>query len=249
MLDSVFVKGHLGFTINGQSYEFVHQNISVFGVTGLPWGPLDPRESFGKPVTATVRIPQQPTHDLPVALRTRAYIMREQTLYAQHMGIRFQFDAEQKASLDAHIQKHGFTPTDYMRKYPRIPSSQSIQTFPLRVLVVPERKIELPIQEYPLVFDVSNLSPNGVLIHTENQIALDIVPGQRLELVLEPRGRFPLQIAVQGLVCRITDELQPQSGNLLRYLGVKFTRVDEVNKTAFLDMLKDILEKLRTRSV
>jgi hypothetical protein len=244
----VFVKGHVGFTINGQSFEFVHQNISVFGVTGLPWGPLDPREFFGKAVTATVRIPHQPTHDLPVAIRTRAYIMREQTLYAQHMGLRFQFDAEQEASLDAHINKHGFYPTEYVRKYPRIPSSQMIQTFPLRVLVAPERKVALPVEEFPLVFDVSNLSPNGLLIHTENQIALDIMPGQRLELVLEPRGRFPMQVAVQGLVCRITDEIHPQSGNLIRYLGVKFTRVDEINKTAFLDLLKDILERIKKRA-
>lgn len=239
MIEPVFVKGHLSFCLDKQDFEFIHQNISVFGVTGLPWGPLNSRDHFSKEVMVSIRI----ASPAPLSILTRSEIMREHTTVGEHMGLKFFLEAESKAKLSALIQKHGFYPTEYLRKYPRIPANPSIQTFPLRALVYPEGGTA---NNAPMVFDVGNLSPNGILIHTENQSALNMRPGDRLNLMLEPRGWFPMSIKVQGLVCRISDELNPQSGNLIRYLGIKFTKVDDVNRTAFLDLLKDILEKIKT---
>ena len=117
-------------------------------------------------------------------------------------------------------------------------------TFPLRALVYPEggTSTNTPIA----LLTSGNLSPDGILLHTENQAALNVRPGDRLSLMLEPRGWFPMSIKVQGLVCRVSDEMNPQSGNLMRYLGIKFTKVDDVNRTAFLDLLKDILARIKS---
>lgn len=237
----VFVKGHLAFSVDQQDLEFIHQNISVFGVAGLPWGQLNPREHFGKEVTVSIRI----TSPEPLQILSRAAIMRESTSVAEHMGLKFRLEKEALAKLSSLVQRHGFYPTEYLRKYPRIPASAAIQTFPLRALVYPQGE-DAANSNIPLIFDIGNLSPNGILIHTENQSALLIQPGHRLGILLEPRGWFPMSIKVEGLVCRVVDELNPQSGNLTRYLGIKFTRVDDVNRTAFLDLLKDILGRIKS---
>lgn len=245
MLGPVFVKGHLSFGIDGHALEYIHQNISIFGVTGLPWKPLNPKEHFGRSVSVTVRVPLH----APLSFRTPAFILREQTLYSEGMGLRFVLDAELKGQLSAYIAKYGFYPTAYVRKYPRIPSQVAIQTYPQRVLVVPDAETSSALDgvaSQPMIFDIVNLSPNGVLLMTENQIALSVLPGHRIHMALEPRGWFPVPVRIQGLVCRVTDELNSTSNNLTRYLGVKFVRVDEPNKAAFLDLLKDILERMKT---
>jgi hypothetical protein len=238
--ERIYVKGHLAFTLGEHNLEFVHRNLSVFGAMGLPWATLSPKEHFAHPVSVQLRLPSQPD---TIQLQVAGYIMREYTLYAERMGIRFQLDPAQRELMSGHIANFGFLPTDHVRKYPRIPQNAAISTYPLRVMGVPADN-ELALEGLPVIFDVQNLSPNGVLLSTENQLALSLAAGQRLDLTLEPRGNFPLQVQVQGLICRITDALHPDSGNLIRYIGMKFTRVDELNRAAFLDLLKDILEKL-----
>ncbi len=235
----VFVKGHLRFALDEKSFEFVHQNISSHGVTGLQWGTLDKIASFGRTVIVDVRVPGKP----PLQFQTKAHITREASAGATQMGLRFELDSSIRKQLDARILESGFQPTEYIRKYPRIPSSQVIQTFPLRALV---KSTEKP-GEPQIVFDVVNLSPNGVLLVTENQSALAMQPGGRLEISLEPRGWFPMPVAAQGVVRRISDELNLANRNLIRMLGVQFTSLDDVNRAAFLELLKDILERLKQR--
>jgi hypothetical protein len=234
-----FVKGHLAFTLDGKPQEFIHQNLSAFGVTGLPWGPLDPALHFGREVDVQVRIPAEKS----AQFTTRATILRENTLFGSHMGLRFRLEPAARAMVESLVRKIGFTPTEYLRKYPRIPSAENIATFPMRVLGMPEgADLNHPL---PTSFDVGDLSPNGVLLSTENQAAMEIAPGARIDLVLEPRGWFPHSVRVLGLVCRVSDEKHPTSGNLIRYLGIKFVRVDEPNRLAFLDLLKDILHRIK----
>lgn len=243
----VYIKGHLSFSVEGKNFDYRHQNISVYGIPGLPWTHLSSQEHFGKYIDAQIEA-LAPT---PAHFSTRAHIMREFTLHAEYMGLRLSLEREQRGKLSEIISKHGFYPTDYIRKYPRLPSTQLIQTFPQRALVNVEPSQHLPIAPppYPLVFDVVNLSPNGVLLSTENQLALSIIPSQRLEVVFQPRGWFPIQIRVHGLVCRVADELGMNPPfNLTRYLGIKFTRVDPADRSAFVDLLKDILERIRDQA-
>jgi hypothetical protein len=76
-------------------------------------------------------------------------------------------------------------------------------------------------------------------------MALMMQPGEKIELMLQPRGWFPTQVKMQAQICRVTDDIHQVSGNLVRSLGVRFGKMDELNKTAFLDLLKDILEQLK----
>jgi hypothetical protein len=247
ILPPVFIRGHLTFSLEGHTLEFIHQAVSTFGVTGLPWAPLDPIQHFGKEVTTQVRIPAQPQ---PLSFSCPARILREKTQYAEYMGLRFKLPADVRSQLESLIKKGGFYPTEYVRKYPRIPSDEQIQTFPLKAMGIPNqddlaRSRRPSLSGDPILFDVGNLSPNGVLISTENQSAIDLLPGDRIDLMLEPRGWFPHKVEMEGTICRIGDEMVPATGNLRRYLGIKFSRIDHQNRQVFLDLLKDILERIK----
>jgi hypothetical protein len=238
ILQPVFIKGRLTLVCGKYRLEFTRKNVSIFGISGLPWGPLSAQEHFGKPVDLKVEIASLDHY----GFTTTGYIMREYTLYSEHMAIRLRLDPETQREVRARIQKHGFFPTDYIRKYPRIPSNPKIQSFPLNVIA------QIDGHADPIVFGLRDISPNGVLISTENQASLRLKPGDRIQIALDPRGWFPAQIRCQAMVCRVSDDLEPGSGNLTRYLGVRFTKIDDMNRAAFLDLMKDILQRLQQLS-
>lgn len=248
----IFVRGHLSFDLDGNHLEFLHRRISVFGVTSLPWGPLNPREHFGR----TVDVGLQFISDPGFRVEAKAIILRELTKTTKYMGLRLKLDLRQTEQLSQLIAKNGFYPNDHVRKYPRIPSSFILKTFPLKALGKPPAASvgavtaeAAPMSGVQILFDVGNLSPNGVLLSTESQLALAYNPDDLIQLTLEARGWFPVAIQVQGAVRRILDEIHPRSGNLTRYLGVEFMSMDEVNRQAFLDLLRDILRDLKKQAV
>jgi len=233
-LPPIFIKGHLNLRVGNLDLEYIHQNLSVFGVTGLPWEPLSPEVHFGKMVSVQLRIPG----DDPLVIQCKAVITRESTLYAEQMGLRFVLDAQQKAQFQRVVSNRGVYPTDYLRKYPRIPVDLQIQSFPTRVVV------SLPDGE-SVVCDVSNLIPFGILVHTENQAALMIHPGSLVRVTVEPRGWFPKSVTCEGMVCRVMDDRGRESQNIVRHLGIKFTQMDTDNKELFLMLLRDILNRIQ----
>jgi hypothetical protein len=242
MLPPLFVKGHLTFSLEGHTLEFMNQNISTFGVMGLKWHPLNAQDHFGATVQTVITCPAK---EAPLMIKTDGHLIRELTVQADYMGVQLHLNDEQRKLLQEYIRAHGFYPTDYIRKHPRIPANKDIQTFPMRVLGT--LKSSSGDTAPPMVFDVANLSPNGILINSENQSAKTIRVGDYINMTLEPRGWFPTAIKVQGLICRITDNLDKNSSNFTRSFGIKFTKVDETNRNAFLDLLRDILEKVKTQ--
>lgn len=259
----IFIKGRLEFTAQvGQKslrLEFVNQNLSSFGVNGLPWGTLNSHDHFGQEVMATIHArltrgtahPERSQHTEEIRLTTPAKITREFTALGSQMGIRFYFKPDQAKLLNEAIRLHGYFPTEYIRKYPRIPSSPIIETFPLQAIAFPamsqapddpamaEPPTSTPL---PIALSVENLSPNGVLLASDSQQAFDIFPPARLQLILQPRGWFPMPIQALGMVCRVYDEPSETSPNIVRRLGVKFLKLDEPNRLAFMELLKGIIE-------
>lgn len=247
IIPNVFVRGHVAFTVDGEQLEFIHQNISVHGVPGLPWGKLSPRLHHGKVVSIQLRILTNSTGADTGLIQQliQGTITREKSLQSEHMGLRFILTETQATTLGQLIRSHGYVPTDYVRKYPRIPANSKIQTFPLRALVLPALGSGHPLGDTPMVFDLGDLSPNGLLLYTENSVAATLKPGDRIDITLEPRGWFPTSVQLEGLICRVTEEIDPSSKNVTRLFGIKVSRVDDPNKILFLDLLKGILEKLK----
>lgn len=224
----------------------MNQMISSFGVTGLPWAPLHPNEYFGRSLVIELKTATPGK----TKLEGPAQILKEFTLNSRKMAIRFHFDYDQSQILERLIEKHGFQPSAYQRKLPRIPSSKMIQTFPLKASLQLET-VSLGQSHsltLPILCDVENLSPNGVLISTENQASLNLNPGDRIQITLDPRGWFPFPIQAQGKVCRLIDDFCLESNNILRHIGIQFTSFSEGDKKAFLTLLRDILQQLKNDS-
>lgn len=236
----IFIKGNLEFNVNGETIEHKNKNVSLFGISGLPWTPLQPSKHFGMKVIVNLKLL---TPELTTMV-TDAIIMREQSPYGEYMMLRFMLDERNKIKLTEKIQAAGFEPTQNIRKYPRIPRVDSIQSFPMRIIGVPMSK-SFDVDPSPVVFDVVDLSLGGVLISSENPFAAALQPGHKMHLQFEPRGSFTLPIKVQGQICRAMEERNPQSGNMVRYFGLRFVKVDDDNKLAFAELLKDILTKMR----
>ncbi len=248
----IYLKGSITFKLEERQFSYEKQNLSAYGVSGLPWGGLDPIRHFAQKVKVTLKL------DTPelAHFTTDAQIIREATQTTEHMGFKFGLSPEQHKRINELVSRYGFFPTEYMRKYPRIPSLSAVPTFPLRVQATPLDITAHPhshakfskskIKAIDHIFDVGNLSPNGMLLSTESVLAQSLLPGHRLLLRLEPRGNFPISVEMEGLICRIVDDINSRNGNTIRYLGIKFTVVDEENRAIFLDLLKDILENLKT---
>jgi hypothetical protein len=241
MLQPVFVTGNISFELEGRRLEFLQQNISQTGVNGLPWGDLKATEHFG----ARVRCEVELAGIEGTAFSTDAHIVREYTLTTETMGVKFDLPAAQQKSVNELIRKHGHPSTEIVRKYPRIPLNKTIQTYPTHAVVAAIGSTTLVLNEQYLVFDVMNLSPNGALLSTENQLALMMQAGEKIDVTLQPRGWFPTQVKTQAQIVHVSDDIDQRSGNLVRAIGVRFGKMDELNKTAFLDLLKDILEQLK----
>jgi hypothetical protein len=257
-MNPTFIKADLSFDppdappenelgISSSPIIHLRQNISVFGCMGLPWGELNPQSHFGRRVNLQVRSVEPGN----LFFSTPGHLIREATVSSERMGIRFDLSSAQRERLAEQIRNHGFNPPEGMRKYPRIPSSARIASFPLRVLGVtlPESHAPDPAPAphlgVPMVYEVLNLSPQGILLSSENRLAQQIGPGTHLAITFEPRGPSNHGVRVQGQVCRVTDTIESASDNVSRMLGMKFTYVDPVNRTAFLDLLRDILERIR----
>lgn len=244
MLQPLLVKGNIQINLEDGPVSFLHQSISIYGANGLPWGRLSSERLIGKDVEVVLKAPASD----PVELRATARINREHSSAGEQMALKFALNPEQQDVLRKIIRNHGFYPTEYIRKYPRIPVDSSIGTFPLHLLGFPSSSQRNRIdQTDEIIFEVRNLSPNGVLLATENPFASSIVPSERLKLIFDPRGNFPVRIVVEGMVCRVIEEISSKSKNVVRLFGIKFLSVEGEDRGAFLDLLKDILAKMKSR--
>ncbi len=218
--------------------NFKEKSITPYGAHSMPWTPLSPKKHFGRRTIVNLRILTAE----PVNIQAPARITREHSFYGEQMGLKFEMSLDERKIITELVSHEGHHPTEYSRKFPRIPSSPEIPSFPLRVLAQPDGSSDNAV---PLIFEVGNLSIGGILLRSENPYVMSIQLGQQLNLYLEPRGDMPLQVTMEGQVCRILEELNPKNGNLVRMFGIKFTKISEESRTAFMELLKDILERLK----
>ena len=240
----IFIKGHLSFSLDKHQLEFIHQNISLYGVTGLQWAPLSPLHHFGHQVTAHIRIPQ--SYIAP--MQAEAILLRERTTRSDHMVVKFLLNDTQKQEMTGLIQQFGFIPAKVTRKYPRIPVDDTVESFPLKVYGRLSSPMVAADKTPSYDFEVRDLSPEGILLSTFSPRASQIRPADRLDLVIESRGDFKKPVLAQGKICRITEKIVPGQQGLERFFGVQFMSIDPGSRDTFLSVLKSILEKIRVQA-
>jgi hypothetical protein len=102
VLQPVFVKGNVRFELEGRRLEFLQQNISHLGVSGLPWGELKATEHFGARVRCDVTL--NLAEGQPFS--ADAHIIREYTTTTETMGLKFDLPPGQLKTVTELVQKH-----------------------------------------------------------------------------------------------------------------------------------------------
>lgn len=231
----IFIRANFTFELIDRDYNFLNHAVSVFGISGLRWPHFDPTGFVGQQVKVTVDVLAQQRF----RFTTDALITAELTTDAVYLGARFYPGDGDKRRLAEAISREGFYPTNYLRKFPRIPAWPTISNVPLRTVVKAEFD-EL------VVFDIANISPNGILLLSENPKAAEYYAGSRLHAQVEPRGEPFKPFTFDGQVCRVLMDKNPSSGNINRYLGIRMLRIPDDEKTNFLEILQAVLHKMKS---
>lgn len=234
------MKGDIRFSVDGQEFQFNCRDISRYGIIGLTWHRLSPEKHLGKGVDLCVTVHSVQSTNVNL----KAYIVREQTAQSMHINLKFARDQQTQQAIDSLFERQEPKPPPANRKYPRITFSRTLMTFPAHVLV------SFGLQSGSRngahsVFDVGNLSPNGVLLTSENQMLPRMGPGTYLQLTFEPRGPFHHYIHARGMVRRQLDDIDMENENLLRCLGVEIVGMDELNQDYFRELIKSILLQIK----
>ena len=237
-----FIKGHLRVSFNEEKIEFFYQPVLLSGVGGLPSSPFTER-FFGRIVNVALELLTKPV----TLLNLQARVLRERTAKTESLALKFMLDETVRKELTHLLRLHGTQLPKEKRKYPRIPSLELIEVFPLRATAIPLADLAAS-NSPPLITDVVNLSPGGVLLSCSSSGAEILVPGSRLSITLESRGWFPLPITFEGTVRRITEDRDSKTRNPSFLFGIQFLKMDVANKTAFLDLLKEILTQIQKNS-
>ena len=239
--DRHFLRVFLSFQHLGKLLEFPNQPVSVFGTSGLNTSVLHaagmtPSQLAG--LTVSVRLEALDAQYKPY--QVSAVILQERSERGESAGLRFEFTEEERNRIVKEISEKGFSPSDTVRKYPRLPVKTEISTFPLLVQVTPQDFL-IADETYPISMALVNLSPNGALLSSENALSKKLDPGQRFRLTLEPRGWFTSKIEVTALLCRVTDDWRKETQSTLRYFGMKFVKIDDQNRDRFLTLWRELL--------
>ena len=233
----LYIKSNLTFSIlDGKipkEFNFINQPVSPFGIAGLRWAHFDPIDHVGDEVKATVQVISSD----PFTFSTDALLTAEATTDATYLGIKFYMNPSDQERLSAAIKKEGFYPTSYIRKYPRIPAIDTIYSMPVRAIV--------KTTETMIVFDIANISPNGILLQTENPTAVTLMPGSRITVQIEPRGDILQSFRFEGMICRIIMDKNPRTKNINRFLGIRLTKMEDAEKAIFQSVLKAVIANLQ----
>jgi hypothetical protein len=233
-LPPIFVRANLSFRINNEPVSFLNQYVSSFGISGIRWAHLDPTEHLGEQLLVQVDVLCKDRFKF----LTDGGITTEYTTDVTYFGIRFHLKESDEKRLARAIQNEGTYPTQYLRKYPRIPAQARISTVPmLAIAQAPDKSL--------IVFSIANISPTGLLLYTENQVASVFLPGDRIWIQIEPRGDLLNSFKLEGLICRVMMDKNPETQNINRYLGIRITHLNDKDRQNFLDILRTVLNNLK----
>ena len=231
---NIFIKANYTFIAEGRSFSYVNQHISLFGVSGIKWSLFDPKTAVGRATKVQIELLVEGNRP---KFETPGEFTAERSSDASYLGIRFNLSPQNEQTLRDAIAKFGSVPSTHIRKYPRIPATAMISTMPMHVILKYGADL--------LSCRVANISPNGILLSTDNPKGMTIVPGERLHGHIEPRGDFSWNINFEGMVCRILEDWDSKTKNVVHYLGIRFMAFEPGHRSHFILLLQDILLRLK----
>ena len=245
-----FLRGTVWVSAGDSLGEYPRALISSDGVYGLRWPPFVPAKHFGKIVE--IKMELSATSHLH-RFEMQASVIHEYTMRSERMGLKFvhrDFAAHHR--LVTLIQTQGHYPIEHERKHPRIPSTQFTHGFELRAsgLALPSALNSTPQR---IQYRILNLSPEGLLLQTNNANATAIRAGDLIDVLI--RGTSAGQTAALGIetdihaklkVFRCLHEIEFASQKEQWLFGLQFHRPDEATRRQYFKLLEGILNRIKS---
>lgn len=235
MISQKSLRANLSFHLGEIEFKFNKRMVSPFGVVGLPWAGMDPKNALGEKVVVSVQLEEAPSQIIEIP----SLLVSEKDQKHETLCLRFLFDSSRRQEFQKLLDGHGIIFSSHARKYPRVPASQEIQNFPLHVLLTHPKKLRRPI-----IFQVGNLSPKGAFLGSENPTAFLLEPGDTPHIEIEPRGTLLNEISLECDLKWIRNDFNDQSGNRVRYIGIEFRNASEMSRAAFSELIKSIASEM-----
>ncbi|MEW6056183.1 MAG: PilZ domain-containing protein [Bdellovibrionota bacterium] len=229
----IFIRSNFTFNALNRDFSYLNHGVSRYGISALHWEYFDPTDHVGENTSVTVDVLSSDRFSFTTPAQFTAEITQE----AVYLGMRFKLNEAENTRLTEAILREGYCPTNYLRKYPRIPAWSTVPSMPLRTIV--------DTSDGLIVFDIANISPNGILLYTENPKASFFYPTKQIIGQIEPRGDSFDSFDFEGVVCRVMLEKNPETNNTIRYLGIRFLNIPGHNQEKFLEILRSILDKIQ----
>ncbi len=94
-------------------------------------------------------------------------------------------------------------------------------------------------------FEVENISPEGIMIFSENEAVFDLKIKEEISLTIDPGLNEPYPVQTQGSIRRILDDFNLGRRNAVRHVGIQFSSLPENEKKNLMTLLRDILLQIK----
>lgn len=231
-----FIKADIQFPLGDKVYALKSVDLSISGIYGVSIPEIDPIKYVGD--TIPIRVEVKCT--IPFEMSLNATVAAVISTDASSLEFKYVLNDEAREKLRVVIQSEGFEPTRHIRKYPRIPANGNLPSMPAHAIV--------QLQQGLIVFDVANMSPNGILLSSESPRAAMIMPGATINVQVEARGNLFNTFEFKGTVRRLELYRHSKSLNIVYAIGVRFDSFPDGNKAEFLEVLKTVVHDLATKT-
>jgi len=236
-----FIAARISFSFGKGAYELGEHLINSTGLPGMAWHHFNPILFVGQRVTVQVEV-LSPSE--PFKFACEGFLTCEQTETATQLGLTFLLRTQQRTTLEAIISREGTYP-DYVRKFPRINFMPTMKVMPSRSVL----RMTLAGEEAMVASDIENMSPAGIMVHTEDSRCAFLIPGETVHVQLQPRGEYHDVINLTCAVRRIIRTVSHESEVLGFKLGMGISAMTHANKKLFTELLREIVTRLKVEAL
>ncbi|MEW6055286.1 MAG: PilZ domain-containing protein [Bdellovibrionota bacterium] len=231
-----FIKAKISFNIGNKVFPVGEHLINATGVPGFKWTQFDPKETIGRRIKVAVQVIATPIFEF----NCDAILTCESTEGGTALGLFFVLGEVETQQLNDAIAREGVLP-DYVRKFPRIPFTESIPIMPSRTIM----NFFSGTEEVSVACDLDNLSPSGFQVLTEDQRIKVLTPGELVRAQIQPRGNFPSSIEAISAVKRVIHGIDAKTGNQRWQLGLSIMTISNEQKILFTELLRQVVNQMR----
>lgn len=232
----LFILANIKFSLGGKEYALEGVELSLGGVYGLSIQGFDTLKHIGELVSLRADVLTPQPFDVEIMATVATVIGIDSST------VEFKFEPGQDViRVREAIENHGYEPQKHARKYPRIPLANNLPNMPSHAII--------QVGDELIVFNVANMSPQGMQFWTESPRASAIMPAAKISVQVEARGAQFNSFEFQGEVRRIEIYRRYETKNIVYAIGVQLESfLEDDDKSEFLQVLRTVVNDLANQT-